>query len=1237
MTRLLLAVSSILVFGALVARAFPPPTDRSGPLTMTIADPGEVRALEKPITVPVTLSNSSAQPLSGKLRIAVYDDWRVEGEPVRDFVVPSHGTLAVPVSVIAGRGTYPALYPVHAYADFTATGAQPATVHAILIASVAQAAVATQNIPSLRKHLAAPARGALQLDKPDLFQITIAVHGREPEAKPAGWSGSDRETGGTFAFSEVNRGELRHAINVHPPYRSGWGQVWADCRVQLPPSGPIALEFATAIRDVDTTREPPSDGVQFEVYVKSGPAFTRLFTRFSKATRWEPARVDLSALAGRDVTIRLVTDPGPAHDTTCDSSFWSTPVLFCGTPPAAETDAAKQARRARAIANARAALAGSSPDWAWKLDSGAGTHGAAVAPGPAGISDALVALSDGRRDLVFEGFSVQIDQMPLGPPQHAALCDKIAADFRRGRGVLDHEVLVLGKTLVVRTEVWAEHGTLRFAFTMPGAIRDARGTPRFTLLALGPASEAATRVYAGLGNVIETPGRFDLHANGFRLATRHVGADYAGGLSLVQASDVFPDLFSVNPEKKIYSLHTHHDATISLVPSARGAFAAARVYRAISGFKPAGGVAKIQGKMCLDQWGGDYAEAASGLDRVARYGVTDAVFVKHDWQRWGYDYRLPDIFPPHGSLSDFLAMAQACKRAGILFAPHDNYIDFYPDAEGYSYRHIVFNADGTPQKAWFNRGRDAQSYRWLPQAFNPWLDRNLKLVKESFAPTAYFVDVFSAMAPIDYYDAAGRFHTKTECAGHWSAAFDKICQTLGDCAPTISEAGHDALIGHLDASESDHGGWVPTGESHFGWRLPAADAERVPWHDMASHGAFVLLAGGLGHRYASGGDDYPAPAVHSYASDDYLTTTVLGGRNPMCDGPFSRNAVMTYWLLHDLSAELAQRELLAHEFGTSIHQQRVTFADGALVVANRGTRDWSTDGVVLPRYGFVAHAGTTSADITRRTGQVSAMARNGKLLFVDARSMVAADRAFVAVKAVGLDDLGGGHGRLRLDWEVLHPVSEAYHPFIHFTTTQLQEKEGILFQGDSKVPAAKWRQPGKFSSTLDVALPQGEKLPDGLGIRIGFYAPHKQGVRLRMAGNLDHGGRVRCGTIKRAKDGALSWTADLVEEDSLLLQSRQNLSGNVIDFGPVATSGAFRLDTTKSAEWVLTPLPDSLAFAVEIKLDQLGAAGAKVTRIQPQDETGKDMDALRFEQTGDRLGFKTTADAFAYRIDLGKY
>ena len=47
------------------AWGFNPPTDTAGPLTIRIADPGEVRALDKPLAMPVTLTNSGDTPLTG--------------------------------------------------------------------------------------------------------------------------------------------------------------------------------------------------------------------------------------------------------------------------------------------------------------------------------------------------------------------------------------------------------------------------------------------------------------------------------------------------------------------------------------------------------------------------------------------------------------------------------------------------------------------------------------------------------------------------------------------------------------------------------------------------------------------------------------------------------------------------------------------------------------------------------------------------------------------------------------------------------------------------------------------------------------------------------------------------------------------------------------------------------------------------------------------------------------------
>ena len=67
-------------------------------------------------------------------------------------------------------------------------------------------------------------------------------------------------------------------------------------------------------------------------------------------------------------------------------------------------------------------------------------------------------------------------------------------------------------------------------------------------------------------------------------------------------------------------------------------------------------------------------------------------------------------------------LSETCRRAGVLFAPHDNYIDFYPDADGFSYeKHIAFQPDGRPVRAWLNEGRKAQSYRYRPESIAEFL------------------------------------------------------------------------------------------------------------------------------------------------------------------------------------------------------------------------------------------------------------------------------------------------------------------------------------------------------------------------------------------------------------------------------------------------------------------------------------------------------------------------------------
>ena len=601
-----------------------------------------------------------------------------------------------------------------------------------------------------------------------------------------------------------------------------------------------------------------------------------------------------------------------------------------------------------------------------------------------------------------------------------------------------------------------------------------------------------------------------LGASGFGLSTRHVGADYANGLSVVQAVDGVQDSVACDGEKNLFSLHAHHDATFTFVPSSKGAFEAGRRFRAVAGYKASPGRAALGSRMCLDQWGGDYARAAEGLAKAAKYGLNDSIFVKHVWQRWGYDYRLPEIYPPAGDASAFGAMRDACRAGGILFCPHDNYTDIYPDCDGYTYDLTVFNLDGTPQLAWFNPGRHARSYRWAPHAFHPWCLRNAKLLKEGYDPDAIFIDVFTAHGPFDYIDREGRFHSKNETSACWGRGFEMYRQ--GFRRPDtvcVSEAGQDHLVGIADAGQSDHFGAPKVlGRGNF------ADSERTPWHDIATHNYYVLFAGGLGGRYQEedgwrkGGD----AELHGYASDDYLSNGIIGGRNPMCDGPFSRNAVKTYWLQHDACAELGSAEFLDLKYEGNIHCQHSFFSDGGEVWANRQTNaTWRLpNGIVLPSYGYYARTRETESGVVEKDGVRYAFAKSPKGIFIDARKP-SLRRAYGAVtyplraEAVAPDRL-----RLHVSWEMTRPAPD-YQPFVHICNAET-DHEGIVFQCGMARAKELFAKAGRYETFIDLAVPAGTAAGT-YRVRYGAWA---RGVRRAATASLSAARRRTAGTASRA-------------------------------------------------------------------------------------------------------------------------
>lgn len=1197
-------------------------------LTVTIEEVAEVTQRDQPVPVTVTLDNKGAEALQGTAEIRdLVDDTRVVGEAKQTFTVPAAGKTTLGFQVAFGKGTYSALYPVHVYIDATG-GGRKLEAHAVRIVSTKfEPADELSPEPTPMEVNFVPERGALMLWTLRTQRVAWQYYDGPMQYKPAGWLGTDPTSSAHVTIGWMTRGDNRAVIQMHPPWKPGGGTVFCDYLLKLPDTKPLKLTFANAIRD-NTAMEPPSDGVLFRVWVAHGTGAQQpelLYEKFTDAKVWVPGEVDLSRYAGQTILLRLESHPGPNKDTTCDSCFWAEPMVVAGQPTDPGRVSLADGTREN-VALARRILSGQAkPDGrlSFILGEGEDRTVAVFKPTRQGLLDGILSLVGARSAVSFEGLDVQILGRPALRWPTSVVLRGYEVRQEQGRAVHVHKLELDGKLLELTATLWTEGAGLRIALACP---------ERLTDFALGAADQEAPVVYYGHGYRIVNPKGFRAGFGGHNLSTSHVGCDFAGGLSLLQAVDVPPDYFEVSPQSRRYALHSHMNGTLTLVPSEKGAFDCAIKYRPLYDKKPAGGVQRLAGRFCFDIWGGKYRTIADQMAEMIRYGLTDSFLTVHVWQRWGYDYRLPDIWPPNpdlGTIEDMCRIGQVCDPPDIPWGLHDNYIDFYPDATGYTYNHICFTADGQPIKAWFNEGRDAQSYRWRPDAFMLFLQRNLKLIKEGVKPSHYFIDVFTSAGCFDFYDREGKFHPSTETRQKWGEAFAWIRDYLGNNAPTTSEAGHDQLTGWLDGADCQHLSLSSTPEQ-FTIYVPCEAWERVPWYDAVNHSRFILHGVGYSGRYEGG----QGRLEHGINSDDYISAEILTGHALMTDaGSWGRPAVRKYWLAQDVARNLALKEMTGWEMvGGDMGRQIVTWSNGTKVYVNRGKTDWEVEGHVLPQYGYLVLGEGFFSAIEKRDGVFCESSVGPSGWYCDARTYEPDAPARISVRVEGFRYLGDGKFSWDVVWKADQPAPRDLTVFTHFYSPTAQRRDKIAFQDDHKPSPAPTQWAGTVRYTRTVTVPEDAEGEYQVGI--GLY---DDAGRLRMSG-LEvpqvGGNALWLGTLTVRREGVkiadISFKAAPEEKPKV---ERANPEGKSLDFGFTVTNGAFRVQ--KAAGGLrLVPLPGSPAFAVSLRLAEFGLKTAKVATVTALDADGRPTGTVAFQQEGEIVSFRHDAKSFCYEVSL---
>jgi hypothetical protein len=1181
-----------------------------GPLEISIGEVQNVRELDRPYDVVVTLQNTGQEPLQVDVLLRdLVDEWYAVGQTNKHIPLDPGRKAATSFRIAAGAGAVSALYPVHVYASFERNG-RKATAHAVgIFESDFERAAAESAEPRELPINVVPANGALPLWPLETHRVVWRYYGGPLVYMPVGWKGSSSQSAANFSTGQITRGATKQALVMHPPWKPGGGTIFAEYGVKLPRVTPIALAFANAIRD-HTADEPASDGVTFRVWAGDEP----VFERHADGKQWVEGEADLSRYAGQTILLRLESHPGADRNTTCDSSYWGEPTIVAGAVPEPISQLDRKALRNEAIT-----LLGADTESPYVIELAG--HRAAVAPGDGPVSQAVVAIGNDQACVVFDGLQIGVLGNQIGGLS-AVACPEAANWSREGAALIATQPLQLGEEqfdLTVR--FWPEGTGLRIKADCPKRITD---------YALGSADQKAPRVYYGHGYCIVEPEAFRAGFGGHNLSTSHVGFDFEKGLSVLVATDHPPDFLEVNPESKTYALHTHLDATMTLVPSAHGAFDCARKYRPLYDKQPSEGFTRKAGRFVFDIWGGRYADIAETMQQTIDYGLTDSLLTVHVWQRWGYDYRLPDIYPPLpslGTVDDVRKIAQVCAEHDIPWGLHDNYIDIYPDCEDYSYDHVCFTEDGIPVRAWYNRGRDAQSYRWRPDRFMPFLQRNLRLIKPNLEPTHYFIDVFTSIGCFDYYDKQGRFHSMLETRKHWGEAFAWIQDYLGENAPMTSEAGHDQLIGYLDGSDCQHLQLTPE-SARFCIRLRCQDWERVPWFDAVLHDKFSLHGVGYSGRYQGG----RSREAHGIESDDYISAEVLEGHALMIDrAGFGRGAVRKYWLAQDFIRSIATDEITNVEFvDGDIHRQIISWKSGGRVYVNRGPDEWRVADKILPQYGYFASNNGIESSIERINDILVEQSHGPGRWYFNARGFGPENQPAIRPQAVAVEHLGGRRFRLLTDWHAHEPAPKDLHVFLHFGSAQSSRSDKIAFQADSRPSqeASQWKGTIRLGEEAPVHIP-AECEAGEYEILVGLWDP-RTGRRYALLGDEDGQTRYRVGKlIVQGANGSVTGVRLAKQDARGPSPQRWNVAKKPIDFGPAQTSGAFRCQRQGRA-LLVTPLPDLAPFSLALRPNRFGFPAAK--SVHAVDADGTVIRSVRREQDGDTLRFQTRRGEFAYRI-----
>ena len=523
-----------------------------------------------------------------------------------------------------------------------------------------------------------------------------------------GWTGFDDVSGVWFTPERID-GKLDELF-MHCPYRQGAGSAFADFLIELPPTSRVRMAFMTALR----SSASGSDGVTYRIKADGKPLFDQHCT-------WKEFRsfdVDLTPYAGKTISLRLEVDPGPKREPREDWSLWRQVRLLVGNDQQlAEAQARHEARLAQLRADAiqkGSELADESLLSLSSLDADSARpsllHPVENSLRRDGTKYFFTCRGDETIEYCFApsegllaGLSVSVDGRPLSPPP-----------FTGGTRILlegrEHATPTTRlKTTLLDASVTDQWLTCRYRFTHTesgdSAVLTAILWATGKSLAFEVASDgrAMTGFHAAPYGGREVPTALPV---GGAPHWRNEGVYLATAAELMESEA--SHVGSIGTRYSTLSdgsRNPMHD-TFYLTVSSRYEETLANVTHRPSPF-----LDDLSRRVVLDAWRGQFVDDQAWLDEMADYGVNSFLIIKHVWQRDGYDRTYPNVMPANAAQGGDKALRElslAAQEIGHRFCVHENFYDYYPNAEDFLAEHCALDSAGKPQRGW-DRGPVAAS------------------------------------------------------------------------------------------------------------------------------------------------------------------------------------------------------------------------------------------------------------------------------------------------------------------------------------------------------------------------------------------------------------------------------------------------------------------------------------------------------------------------------------------------